>query len=279
MSCGRRSPILYRWLCIALTGWFSTGVERCVAADPLPQTKPLPAAEREGKKSRLEVVEKAIAERERELSRLREEADTLRHALGLRELKKPVPLKSGAELLTALPKDGYPKSGKDGLIERAATEKWLRASLPGQTVEWTAKIEDVKVSGKDPFEVELVVGDVPLFRMNRNTYHGFGPVIAVGGESVQVLLFNQKSHGLTRYSGCTLDEAKRLRDFKGIAVTFQAIVAKQSDRAGFLVTDKQNVLVDGKEKEFLALMIPVSNPTVDGFLPKACSPKEENASK
>jgi hypothetical protein len=233
------------------------------------------------KKAKLAEVEKAIAAREKELADLRLEANGLRKLIAAAEAPKDKVYRTGPELLADMPKDAYPKAGPQGGIERAAARKWLKANVVGRTVEWTMTVREVSDTGDDPFHVEVLVLSKAKFVGNKNNTvqpaEPFGDEFLLDGESWQITLIgaiqNLGGDGLTSrisYTTCTAAEVKTLRKLKGKKVVLRATVTAAE------LPDKGIVDSTNKESGVGAILLTVSLPSADGFIPEASKGKKKS---
>ena len=222
-------------------------------------------------RDRLVEVEKAIATKEKELAVLRAEADTLRKQLSTDER----PYTSAIDMFKNLPKDSYPKPGKDGVLERAAADKWMKSIIVGKAIEWTATINKVIIGepSDDLFFVRFVL-DSQLYDLRDREYLILGEPIVIGDQKCLVVfrVRNYEKSGdkySVSYPRCTADDAKHLRDLKGKKVTFRepiiaAYFASSGDGQLFKVPDMQESI---DSKYDLACVFTIDFPTADGFKP------------
>jgi cell division protein FtsB len=218
----------------------------------------LPAA-----KAKLADLEKSIAAKEKELADLKVEADALRRRTTAdREPPKDNVYRSPLALLADMPKNKFPKIGAEGGLERIAARIWCAEKLIGRTIEWTSIVTEVADSGGDPSVVKVKT-DATYFL--NNTF-AFGHPISLGGQTCQVLVVggrpNYGEYDLTEYSGCTAAEVATLRQLKGRQVSLRGLVR------GVEVADS-NASFGSSLKETVPIMLTVTKPTIDGFLPEA----------
>jgi hypothetical protein len=225
-------------------------------------------------KDRLVEVEKAIAAKEKELAALRVEADTLRKQLASDDR----PYTNATDMFKNLPKESYPMPGKDGVLERAAADKWLKANIVGKAIEWTATINKVVINEPtdDLFFVKFAL-DLPLYQLYRLGDREcliLGEPIVIGDQKCLVLFHvrnfeNSGDRYSISYPRCTAEEAKHLRDLKGKKVTFHAPIISAffaSSGAGqlFKIPDMPEPI---DSKYDLACVFTIDYPTADGFKP------------
>jgi hypothetical protein len=246
----------------------------------------LPAA-----KAKLADLEKTIATKEQELADLRAEADGLRRQIAAKASNDKV-YQTPKELFADMPKDAYPKFGPAGGIERAAARKWCKENLVGRTVEWTATVykdrykdRKVKITGDGPFTVTVgfqgatsnAVAKLPD-NVNQVGGFSFGGLFHLGGEPCEVIIggkgrrggkgiwlssFNyEKALYEAVYTECTTAEADRFRKLKGEQLVLRAKVIDTD------VCD-QEILSGEGAKDRVPIVLFVSLPSVDGFLPEA----------
>jgi hypothetical protein len=181
-------------------------------------------------------------------------------------------------LFADMPAEAYPKYGPEGGIERAKARKWMNDHLVGRTVEWTATVKEVAISGDDPFKVVLVTSGDRLFP--KGFANGFAsPTFFLGGQECQVVIETPES-GTEQpftscripYPSCSLAEANKLRELKGKTVSFRARI-DTTDVGNSHVED-----ANGKKFDRVGLLLKVSYPSIDGFLPEASKPKEPKKS-
>lgn len=241
-----------------------------MADDPAP----LPKAELPGAKKKLAQLDAEIADKEKELSTLRTEADKLRQRIAATEGSKEKVYKKPEELFGDLPKSAYPKFGPAGGIERAAAKKWCKANLVGRRVEWTATIEEVSITDDGPFQV--VIKLLLPFSADTLGIEGapFGKTFMLG-EQVCGVIIDPKNCSFIRflkqsliYFECTAQEADALRRLNRKEVVLQApIIGVDVIDYVFILTDADgNRIVD---RDSVPFVLTVSPPSINGVLPAA----------
>ncbi|HUY31590.1 MAG TPA: hypothetical protein VMV69_02345 [Pirellulales bacterium] len=222
------------------------------------------------KEKELADLGKAVAAKAKEPADLSSDANATRKSIPAAEAPKDNVYRTPTELFADMPNDAYPRFGPEGAIERAAARKWVKANLVGRTVEWTAIVKHVEISGDGPFTVRLGCTHKGLWR---NRFLLFGGAFGLGNQSCQVLLSGwhtdflhpgqstQAFHLLAEvpYDSCTAAEADVLRNFKGKKIALRAKVVRSD-------VSNDRLRIDDHRVPFV---LGVSLPSVDGFLPEA----------
>jgi hypothetical protein len=230
------------------------------AVKPGEPPKPLPKDELPAAEAKLTALEKTIAAKEKELADLKAEADALRRSIAALTTPKDKVYRTAEGLFADMPKDAYPKAGLQGAVERAACRKWLEEKfVPGQVIEWELLVKDVAEEKDGPFDVYLDYGQV---QYNLGAYGlQLGEPISFGDERC-VVVMPVTVFGI-RFTGCTADEVKRLRTFKGKRVVLRATVAGAILQSGLTIPTG------------LAIELRVRQLSVDGFIPAASKAKDK----
>lgn len=186
--------------------------------------------------------------------------------------------RSPTELLADMPKSAYPKPGPEGGIEQAAARKWMKKNLVGRTVEWTATLREIAISGDDPFTVKMWFTDFKDPLEVHAIFHpdlpeggllcgfSFGGPFSLGGESCEVILGGKGIVGLSGlrigYAECTADEAALFRKLKGKKVLIRSKILSAHVSSGKITSA-------GELKERVPIGLVVSLPSVNGILPQS----------
>src|SRR5262249_13251570 len=125
---------------------------------------------------------------------------------------------SAASLLAGMPKDKYPRSGKNAVPERDAANDWLRDNVVGKVVEWTATVRDVTLSGQGNHRYLVSIS------FDKSGWMDWGGSIKLGEEDIVVgLTPGGYGQGLSQWSATTDEQvARQLRDLGGKTFTCRA---------------------------------------------------------
>lgn len=153
----------------------------------------------------------------------------------------------GRTLFKGLPAESYPAIGANAQIERARTLKWI-GGLNGATVRWKVVVDEVKIGGKGPFQVDLVVSKNGLSKtVDRNEdVFVFGKNFKIGKVNclVSILPQNFGHHspnilGLN-YRNVPEDVAVELRKLKGEEIELSSMIMTRSTMDRLLEKDRDN---------------------------------------
>jgi hypothetical protein len=258
------------------------------AGDPAPRAtdppKPVTKDTLQDAKERLSEMEKAITAKKKELANLEGAADALRKEITDTEVPKDKApkekvYKTATELFADLPKDKYPKAGKEFGIERAAARKWAKDTLPGRRVELSAGIIDVSVGGDGPFKVEVTLDGWYAPGLG----YAFGDAFKLGDQPCYVILTQsrQEAGGITglnilHYPSCTDVDAKALRALKGKSVSLCAKITAASLSDGsfgnyetlYFTTHRRHLNgADLTERKGLAFELVWTAPAINDLMP------------
>lgn len=239
----------------------------------------LPTAE-----AKLADLEKAVAAKEKEVADLKTQMETLRRSTTAAKGSKDKVYRTPEDLLADMPKEAFPKAGPEGGIERAAARRWVATHLVFQTLEWTATVTGVTITGDGPYKV--VVDTDAGFAAGRcligTGSNGvdlaglpFGGSVSLGGQACQVIADSAALKGELSYY-CTGDEAKQILAMKNKTVTLRAAIKGANVGDEDLVFRSNNHQKDRyrisftREQEVRRLPIGAwtTMPELDGFLPR-----------
>lgn len=239
-------------------------------------------------KLKLAEAEKLIADRERELAMLKNNAKSLPKTATESKPTDGKVYRTPEELLSGIPKEAYPLSGNSGTIERSASNKWLNSNITGKTIEFAGKIDDTHIT-----EEKSGNFTVTLYASNKSGYsveHGFGivfkkmncklfgGVFTIGNERC-IAYFDgivQSEDNFRIFYHCNSDEAKKLRDLTGKDVVFSSQVSKsifESDISEKFTNPKLTKdgieIAEGLKDVKLLLRVYLSAPYINGYIPNS----------
>ncbi len=193
------------------------------------------------------------------------------------------------ELFASLPKDSWPKGGKDGAPERKAAELWMKKNLVGTQIEWTATITEVRAeSDGDTIRLSLA--------LDTTAYAGYGglygflpwPTTKAFGDDLRVLVHpNQqvtsfKGYGFL-YGRLSPEEAKTIRALNGKKVKVRTSIREVHCEFDTLrkLDSRFNSEPPKNSKSSVVVILTVNAPILNDVVDsaRAAEPKDDGYSK
>lgn len=186
----------------------------------------------------------------------------------------PKPATTTEELFFDIPKSSWPAAGKDGLLERKATDEWMAKNLQGlqRQIEWKAKVADVD------FGRDALTARVSLESKLQSTGYllGWTPWEKTKSFGDELLVFvtpDEKYVGGARfiYEHITAAEGKALRELKGKEVKIRAPIRRATCSYVPIMDVEDGRSPNGKTKgkSELVVTLVIFPPALDDFKPAA----------